>query len=219
VTAVAGLLVLGPVAPASATPAAANGQACTVLGTLADDLLVVQHARDVVCGLGGNDTIIGGDGDDVLDGGSGLNTCTADPADHQTENKCTDLRAPTADLASAVYVGATSASNAADRKVTMQIRLGDDVSGVASVFFDYRTTGAQSRLDSTGTPTADGVWTLTGTLPATITPGQWRVVGIYLTDRVGRQRIYDLHADGTYGTRDGSLSGTASLPAYTLTPC
>ena len=130
-----------------------------------------------------------------------------------------DLQAPTADLSSAEYVGSTTADNAADRKVTMRMRLGDDVSGVASVFFDYRTVGAQSRLDPVGPPDANGVWTLAGTLRATTTPGQWRVVGVYITDRVGRQRIYDVGADGRYTSRDGSLSGTATLPAFTLTPC
>jgi hypothetical protein len=60
--------------PALAAPpraVAANGQACTVIGTNGNDRLRATHARDVVCGLGGNDTIAGGTGGDVLDGGAG----------------------------------------------------------------------------------------------------------------------------------------------------
>ena len=130
-----------------------------------------------------------------------------------------DLEAPTADLSSAEYVGSTTADNSAARKVTMRMRFSDDVSGVASVFLDYRTVGAQSRLDSQGEVGPDGVWTLTGTLPAGTTPGQWRVTGIYITDRVGRERVYYIQTDGRYVSRDGSLAGIAALPAFTLTPC
>jgi hypothetical protein len=139
------------------------------------------------------------------------------PAPLTVTGNVSDLLAPTADMTFAEYVGATSADNSADRTVTMRIRVGDDVSGVANVFLDYRTDGAQSRLDPIGPPDADGVWTLRGPLPASITPGQWRITGIYVTDRVGRQRVYYVQKDGSYTTSDGMFSGVARFPSFTLT--
>ncbi|MEV4639952.1 calcium-binding protein [Actinoplanes sp. NPDC049548] len=72
-TVVTGLLSAGPAvaAPGPLRATAADGQACTVVGTKGNDRLRATHARDVICGLGGNDTIIGGSGGDVLDGGPG----------------------------------------------------------------------------------------------------------------------------------------------------
>jgi hypothetical protein len=61
------------------------------------------------------------------------------------------------------------------------------------------------------------VWTLRGPLPAGITPGQWRITGIYVTDRVGRQRVYYVQKDGSYTTGDGMFSGVARFPRFTLT--
>jgi hypothetical protein len=129
-----------------------------------------------------------------------------------------DVEAPTADMTFAEYVGPTSADNGADRTVTMRVRAADDLSGVAYLFLDYRTDGAQSRLDPIGPPDADGTWTLQGRLPATITPGQWRITGIYLTDRIGRQRVYYVQKNGSYTTSDGAFQGVAQFPEFTLTP-
>jgi hypothetical protein len=128
-----------------------------------------------------------------------------------------DMSAPTADMTFAEYVGPTTADNSVDRTVTMRVRVADDLSGVGSLFLDYRTDGAQSRLDPIGPPDADGTWTLRGTLSATTMPGEWRITGIYLTDKVGRERVYYIQKDGSYTTRDHSFSGVAHFPSFTLT--
>jgi Ca2+-binding RTX toxin-like protein len=47
------------------------GDACTVTGTPAADLLFGTPGRDVICGLGGNDLVDGNGGNDVLKGGAG----------------------------------------------------------------------------------------------------------------------------------------------------
>jgi hypothetical protein len=128
-----------------------------------------------------------------------------------------DLSAPIADMSFAEYVGPTTADNSVDRTVTMRVRVADDLSGVRDLFLDYRTDGAQSRLDPIGPPDADGVWTLRGTLSATTMPGEWRITGVYLTDKVGRERVYYVRKDGSYTTRDGAFSGAANFPSFTLT--
>jgi Ca2+-binding RTX toxin-like protein len=129
-----------------------------------------------------------------------------------------DLERPTVDMSWGEYVGATSADNGADRTVRLRIRAGDDVSGIRSIFADFRTEGAQSRLDPIAPAGEDGIWELSGRLPQGTTPGEWRVVGIYLTDRVGRDRVYWVQADGSWTTRDGLLSGQSHFPRFTLLP-
>jgi hypothetical protein len=64
----AGSVVVGGAAPASAEPAPAD---CTIIGTNGPDVLVGTPGPDVICGLGGKDTLRGRGGDDVLDGGAG----------------------------------------------------------------------------------------------------------------------------------------------------
>jgi Ca2+-binding RTX toxin-like protein len=129
-----------------------------------------------------------------------------------------DVERPTADMSWGEYVGATSADNGADRTVRLRIRAGDDVSGIRSIFADFRTEGAQGRLDPVAPAGEDGVWELSGRLPRGTTPGEWRVVGIYITDKVGRERVYWVQADGSYTTRDGLLSGQSHFPRFTLLP-
>lgn len=48
-----------------------KASSCDIFGTGADDWLVGESGREVICGLGGDDWIYGGDGDDVLVGGDG----------------------------------------------------------------------------------------------------------------------------------------------------
>jgi Ca2+-binding RTX toxin-like protein len=75
IAAVSAIVLLGGgwAAPASAKPKlkAANGSACTVVGTNGNDRLQGTARDDVLCGLGGNDTLTGNGGNDVLDGGAG----------------------------------------------------------------------------------------------------------------------------------------------------
>lgn len=131
-----------------------------------------------------------------------------------------DLAAPTADLSFGRYVGGDSADNSADRVVTLQVRVADDVSGVDHVFADFRTAGdgsdAENRLDPVGLPSADGVWQLSGTLRKGSHLGTWRVFQLFVTDKVGRQRVYHFNADGTFTTWDGLISGAGSYPTFTM---
>ncbi|GAA4610144.1 Ca2+-binding RTX toxin-like protein [Actinoplanes octamycinicus] len=135
-----------------------------------------------------------------------------------TVSGVSDRNRPTVDMSWGEYVGATSADNSAERTVRLRIRAGDDLSGIRSIFVDYRTDGAQSRLDPVAPAGEDGVWEMVGRLPKSTTPGQWRVVGIYMYDRIGRERVYYVQADGSYTTKDGQLSGQSNFPRFTLLP-
>ncbi|MFI5895591.1 hypothetical protein ACIA5D_36405 [Actinoplanes sp. NPDC051513] len=127
-----------------------------------------------------------------------------------------DQQPPSVDMTYGEYVGDTTADNSSNRTVRLRLRASDDLSGVANVWADYRTIGAQSRLDPQSLPAADGTWELVGSLPKGTTPGTWRVTGIYVTDKIGRQRVYYIQADGSYTTNDRSLSGYSNLPTFTL---
>ena len=74
-------------------------------------------------------------------------------------------------------MGDTTADTSTDRTVRLRVRAADDLSGVANVFADYRTTGAQSRLGPRVQAGSDGVWELVGTLPKGTAPGSRRVTG------------------------------------------
>jgi Ca2+-binding RTX toxin-like protein len=69
---------LPSVAGAQAVPEF-DGEACTIVGAEADDVLYGTSGRDIICGLGGNDTIWAGAGDDAIDGGSGNDRIGAGP--------------------------------------------------------------------------------------------------------------------------------------------
>jgi hypothetical protein len=234
----------GAAAAAAPRPVAATGQVCTIVGTNGNDRLVGTRGHDVICGMGGNDTVDGGLGNDIVDGGRGNDTVEGgegndslvggpgsdvlrggrgndqvhggDGVDAVHGDEGNDTLLPTVDTSFGEYLGAPSADNSADRTITLRIRAGDDLSGVANVWADYRTNGAQSRLDPRKVAGEDGIWELVGTLPRTTTPGVWRVTGLYVTDRVGRQRVYYVQPDGSYTTSDGALSGVAAFPTFTL---
>jgi len=68
----AAFLIAGfSVGSAYAATKAANGSACTIIGTEKNDVLKGTEGTDIICGLGGNDTITGLGGNDVIDGGAG----------------------------------------------------------------------------------------------------------------------------------------------------
>jgi hypothetical protein len=90
---VTALLLSGlPAASASATTAAVGAKrpACTITGTIRDDVITGTGGPDVICGLwgrdeihglGGDDIVYGGPGDDIIFGGAGddkLNGGTGD---------------------------------------------------------------------------------------------------------------------------------------------
>lgn len=69
----AGVLQLPAVGPAWGATAV-TGDACTIIGTPGDDVLIGTDGPDVICGRGGRDSVRGGPGDDVIDlvGSDGL---------------------------------------------------------------------------------------------------------------------------------------------------
>ncbi len=135
-----------------------------------------------------------------------------------------DQQLPTVDTTYGEYVDYVPVDNSADRTIRLRVRAADDLSGVANVWAGIRTggtvgggtIGAQSRLDPVAPPTADGLWELVGTVRQGMTPGVWRVNSLYVTDKIGRQRIYYIAPDGSYRTADRGLSGIATLPTFTV---
>lgn len=63
-------LVVSPPA-ASAVVKTPNGVACTIVGTMGQDVLKGTSGRDVICGRGAHDIIYGRGGNDLIDGGGG----------------------------------------------------------------------------------------------------------------------------------------------------
>ncbi|GIE74856.1 hypothetical protein Aph02nite_08060 [Actinoplanes philippinensis] len=127
-----------------------------------------------------------------------------------------DTAAPTIDMSWGHYIGATEADNGGDRPVRLEVKAADDRSGVSSISATFCTTGAQTYLYSVGTEQEGGIWELNGTLPATTTPGQWRVCTVTVYDRANRQRTYSVGVDDTYSDTSGQLTGTSGIPKFTL---
>ncbi|MDI6102226.1 hypothetical protein QLQ12_26770 [Actinoplanes sp. NEAU-A12] len=133
-----------------------------------------------------------------------------------------DLQRPAVDLTQGQLLGESSGDNGVDRTVRLRIRASDDRSGIQHIWAHFVTAGgngypgAESNLDLVYGSEDNGWWELRGTLPATTSPGQWRVDRIGVNDKVGRSQEYAIAADGGY-IADGE-SGTATLPTYTLTP-
>ncbi|WP_433789951.1 hypothetical protein [Actinoplanes sp. CA-252034] len=127
-----------------------------------------------------------------------------------------DTAAPTLDMSWGRYIGATEADNGADRPVRLEVKAADDRSGVASISATFCTTGANTYLYSVGAEQTDGIWELAGTLPATTTPGQWRVCRVTVYDNANRQRTYTVGTDDTYTDSTGQLTGTSAIPKFTL---
>ncbi|MFC7529615.1 hypothetical protein [Actinoplanes sp. GCM10030250] len=128
-----------------------------------------------------------------------------------------DALSPTIDVSWGEYVGLTEADNSADREVRLKIRAADDVSGVQYISADYCTAGARTWMSSQGEG-VDGVWELVGTLPATTTPGDWRLCSVTVTDRAGRSRQYQISADGSYSIDGVPQDGTVGIPTFLLKP-
>ncbi|MFC4071563.1 calcium-binding protein [Actinoplanes subglobosus] len=126
-----------------------------------------------------------------------------------------DTEAPTIDMSWGEYIGATEADNGADRQVRLKVKAADDVSGVDGISATFCTTGAQTYLYSVGSEQTGGVWELTGTLPATTTPGLWKICNVTITDNANRQRTYYVASDDTW-TSTGLPGGTSAIPKFTL---
>ena len=144
------------------------------------------------------------------------------PSPLTVAGETSDLQRPALDLSAGELVAGDRGDNSVDRTFRMKIRASDDVSGISSMYAHVSTPGgngypgAESNIHLVSTVAIDGFYEMQGILPATTTPGQWRIDKITVQDRVGWQRVYDIAANGDYTTSDG-LTGTAVLPQYTLT--
>ncbi|MEV4283509.1 calcium-binding protein [Actinoplanes xinjiangensis] len=132
------------------------------------------------------------------------------------EGGVSDTAAPTLDMTWGRYLGSTEADNGADRPVRLEVKAADDRSGVQSISATFCTTGAQTYLYSVGDEKEGGIWELSGVLPATTTPGQWRVCNVTVYDNANRYRSYTVGVDDAYTDSTGQLTGTSAIPKFTL---
>ena len=145
------------------------------------------------------------------------------PAALTVTGEVSDLERPAIDMSQGRLIGEVKSDNSVDRTVRMGVKATDDVSGINYIWARFSTPGgngyvsADSTLNLVGGPDEDGWFELQGVLPATTSPGEWRVEMISIVDKVGRFREYRIALDGSYTTSD-ELAGTSGLPAYTLTP-
>lgn len=188
-----------------------------------DDRVTGGSGDDTLRGDDGDDTLVGGPGRDVLTGGYGVNTCVRDATD-PTADDCSDRTAPRVDMASLVWDSPQRVDNAGDNVLRVRVHATDDRSGLKA--FDLTLKGTEdpaspfnvhlsgSRLVR-GTVN-DGVWELTGTLPALAHAGSWRLFYLYAWDRTDRQNAYTMRADGSFEATAGD-AGRMSFPPLTVT--
>jgi hypothetical protein len=107
-----------------------------------------------------------------------------------------DTEAPVADAASAQWAGPSTFDNGTSHTVRLRMRVTDDLSGVKSAS-TYFTTGEgapgvslHARKLVSGT-VKDGVWEMTGTLPAYAPTGTWHGTSVQTDDRAGRTAVLD----------------------------
>ncbi|WP_433789948.1 calcium-binding protein [Actinoplanes sp. CA-252034] len=106
-----------------------------------------------------------------------------------------DAAPPLADLTGTEWRTARELDNAEDRTATLRLTVTDDLAGVNSVGISLtRVTepnGPSANLGNSelkdGTVN-DGVWDVTGTVPARLPAGEWRVQAITLWDKANRYR-------------------------------
>ena len=103
-----------------------------------------------------------------------------------------DKELPVLDQASLEWLTPTTFTNTADQPQRLQVHLTDDVSGILETIATVvasngrQETWRDSRLTS-GT-TRDGTWEISGTIPAYLPPGEWRLNTVRVRDRAGHDR-------------------------------
>ncbi|MEV4283691.1 hypothetical protein, partial [Actinoplanes xinjiangensis] len=118
-----------------------------------------------------------------------------------------DTAAPVVDMASVVWLSEPTLDNSVNRTIKMQVRVTDDVSGIAVLMASVTspdgrfsvTLGNGTRRLLSGT-TTDGVWELTGTVPAYSPLGQYTLTSLTARDYIAHQ-----------------LNATLNIPVFTLT--
>jgi Ca2+-binding RTX toxin-like protein len=106
-----------------------------------------------------------------------------------------DAAAPVADLTLAAWQTERELDNAEDRTATLRLPVTDDLAGVNSIGISL-TRGAEPNGPSANLGNSqlyegtivDGTWDITGTIPAHLPAGEWRVQSITLWDKANRYR-------------------------------
>ncbi|GAB3267055.1 calcium-binding protein [Kineosporia babensis] len=136
-----------------------------------------------------------------------------------------DLRYPAADMNSLTWVTTPTVDNSQDRQIKVRVRATDDVSGVVYVGVRLRspdpaapilTMGFSSQRLVSGTLT-DGVWEVSGELPAQSATGSWTVSEVYVQDRAKGYTRYTVQPDGTYTGSEYGYQGKIGLPPLVVT--
>ncbi|MEV4641360.1 calcium-binding protein [Actinoplanes sp. NPDC049548] len=185
-----------------------------------DDIVGGGNGDDQLSGGDGDDKLDGGPGSDRVDGGTGLDTCVIVAEDISPADACSDTTRAQADLGGATWLGSSTVDNDQARTVTLQMRATDDRSGVARV--SAILAGPQGYISlegsrpSSGTAN-DGVWRVSGTLPAGATTGQWRLTNLWVSDRALHDTAYRIAADGTYTVDFSEQAGVSALGPLTVT--
>ena len=181
-----------------------------------------DEGDDTLSGDDGDDNLDGGHGADRIDGGTGLDSCVIASGDISPKDACSDKQQPRIQMSALQWKGPKTVGNDEPRPVTLMVHASDDRSGIAygGAYLNAPNVAFPVELQASlhgGKPT-NGVWYLTGTLPAGATTGDWHISQVFLSDRAGHSTQYWLGADGTYTTNlSGETGGTVSLGPLTVT--
>jgi hypothetical protein len=103
-----------------------------------------------------------------------------------------DTEPPAFDPASFQWLNPTTFGNTVDQALRLQVRITDDVAGVVeAVATVVASNGRRVTLRDSGRVSGtklDGVWELTGELPAYLPPGEWRLDTVSALDGSLRRR-------------------------------
>jgi Ca2+-binding RTX toxin-like protein len=136
-----------------------------------------------------------------------------------------DLRYPAADMSSLTWVTSQTLDNSQDRQIKVRVRATDDVSGVVYVGVRLRspdpsapvvTMGFSSQRLVSGSLT-DGVWEVSGSVPAQSATGPWTVSEVYVQDRAKGYTRYTVQPDGSYIGSEYGYQGRISFPPLVVT--
>jgi RTX calcium-binding nonapeptide repeat (4 copies) len=178
-----------------------------LLGGGGDDRLYGSAGDDTIQGEDGDDVLTGGPGADELDGGTGANPCHTDLDDTASLDSCEDVTPP--QIVEFSISPQHINTSAAPQRLTLQVRVRDDLSGVAtymtgsgvSVSFRSPTAGHSvsfwesfGNSGASGTP-QDATFVIDQDVPRYSQQGTWRISSISLRDEVGNSRYWDDYSE------------------------
>ncbi len=153
------------------------------------------------------------------------NTPVVTPTGQPMSAPAQDLRYPAADMTSLTWITSQTVDNSQDREVKVRVRATDDVSGVVYIGVRLRspdpsapilTLGFSSQRLVSGSVT-DGVWEVSGDLPAQSATGPWTVSEVYVQDRAKGYTRYTVQPDGSYTGSEYGYQGRISFPPLVVT--